>query len=231
MPNLNVLKCSGFGFQGLKADLSSAQSLRDLGLENCFMMPSIRFPSSLEVLTWDNSTSGRARWPLPLTLPVPGQQPDAFETLSNLRVLELNEVAACGRLIDMIQGSHSAILTRLDLTNCGFELSDFMPLLETGLLSKLTFLGVSLPDLDDEHMKRIATGCPMLEHVELSGLRITGITVKELCSHTAIKTLILSNCLNISLDAIDWARTRGVKVVVNQMGNERSSSGRRVRYG
>lgn len=196
------------------------------------MAPNFKLPSSLEALSWDSSVSLSLFShfsPLPPEISTDPQ--DTTETSPNLKVLELNAVAHASRLITMVKRSDCATLTRLGLIDCHIELSEFMSLLDTGLLSKLTFLAISLPDLDDDQMARIATRCPMLEDVELKGLRITGVTVKELCSHTAIKKLNLLSCLAVSPDAIDWARGRGVKVTVNQMGKQASSSGQRVRYG
>lgn len=165
-------------------------------------------------------------------MPISDQEVQPRESLSRLRVLELDGIIRPSpRLINIIKESPFATLTRLDLTYCAMDISDFMTLLESGKLSKLTFLRTSHFELTDSHMQRIAAGCTLLEYVELRGSKITGVAVKLLCSVTAIKTLKLSNCLQVSADAIDWARAKGLQVIVNQMEEGAGLSGQRVHYG
>jgi hypothetical protein len=196
------------------------------------MEANFTLPSSLEVLTTNACPFYRPLWvPNPLSMSMPAQQVEAFESLSNLSVLVLqSEPDPSPRLLTMIKKSPSATLTGLDIAHCRFDLADFVAFLEGGKLSKLSFLRTAQLELDDSLMQCIAAGCPKLEHLELYGSTITGVSVKELFLRTAIKTLKLSACLDISSDAISWARAKGVKVVVNRMDGLGTSSGRRVRY-
>ncbi len=134
-------------------------------------------------------------------------------------------------LMGLIKESPSAILTTLHLLVCDTELSDLMTLVECGKLSKLTDFGISQSEMSDDSVQRMAADCPVLERVQLDTPRITGVAVKELCTRTAIKTLILTDCLNVSADAIEWARARGVTVVIDRSGEQRRLAGRSVRYG
>ena len=211
--------------------MSTARQLRHLRLKDSFIAPPFRFPSTLEVLTLDHvGFSLPATMSVSLSVSTSVQQDETLPFLSGLRVLEMKGVIHVSSVITMMKGSHSTTLNRLDLIDSCVQLSDLMTLLESGQLSKLIFLGTSQSELNDDHLQRIAVGCPLLEHMELCGLRITGCAVKELCARTALKTLKLSKCLCISSDAITWARARGVKVVVHQMDEQRTSSGRRIRY-
>lgn len=158
---------------------------------------------------------------------VPDQQPEELETLSNLKVLKMDRARGpLSRSLKMMKGSPATTLTRLDLTGGDMTLATLMTLFELGKLSRLAFLGIRHMELTDENVQRIASGCSMLEQVEFSGLRITGVAVKELCVHTTIKTLKLLDCCDISADAIQWARAMGISVIVKQ---SRQTSGRRVR--
>jgi hypothetical protein len=133
-------------------------------------------------------------------------------------------------IFKMIEVSPSATLTRLDISCGDHGLSQLMILLELGKLSRLAFLSIAHTNLTDSHVERIAAACPMLEQVELSALRITGVAVKEVCTRTAIKALKVWECRDISADAIEWARARGITVTA-QMSGQQAMVGRKIRYG
>lgn len=111
------------------------------------------------------------------------------------------------------------------------EIATLMTFFESGNLAKLIYLGLYEWEMDDDHIQRISSQCPMLEYAEFRGLRITGVAVKELCLRTAVKTLQLTSCYNISADAIDWARAKNVTVIMQGMSEDARLLGRRVRYG
>lgn len=135
------------------------------------------------------------------------------------------------RLLQIIIKSSAATLTRIDLDDDGTILPQLLTLVELGSLSRLTFLRIADVPLTDYNVQGIADCCSMLEHVEFSALKVTGVAVKDLCTRTAIKKLKLTNCCDISVDAIEWARARGILVIVNNTQDGRRTSGRRVRYG
>ncbi|KAF7512612.1 hypothetical protein GJ744_000873 [Endocarpon pusillum] len=228
-PNLEELQCTGFAFRGLDADLSKAKCLRQLTLRDCRPQHDLRLPSSLEVLICKETHC--SPWSVPH--PPPGFQQDAenVQTLFNLKVLQMDLVGRhLSRVLGLVRDSPSATLTRLDLSGSDMAPRHLSSLLAAGKLSQLTFLGLRDIDLVDEHVQSIAVGCPMLEHVEFSGLRITGVAIKEICMRTQIKELRLSACPRISADAIAWARAREITVVIQEPGRTQTS-GRRVRYG
>lgn len=196
------------------------------------MVPNFRFPSSLEVLTLKDFTFSWTPW-IPDTAVLSKSDPalESLEGLSNIEIFELKGVKHAWRWLALLKSSHSATLNKLILNDCSVDLFELMDLFESGPLSTLTFLATSNPGLNDDHMQRIATECTLLEHVELCGMKITGCAVKELCTRTAIKTLQLSSCPDISPDAITWARDQGVRVIVYHTDESRRSSGRAVRYG
>lgn len=122
-------------------------------------------------------------------------------------------------------------MTKLAISSRVMETATLMTYFESGNLSKLTFLGLYEWDMDDDHIQRISSECPMLEYVEFRGLRITGVAIKELCLRTEVKTLKLRFCPNISADAIDWARAKNVTVIIQRMSGAEKLLERRVRYG
>lgn len=168
---------------------------------------------------------------MPHPLPDFHQHAENVQTLFNLKVLEMGLVGRpLSLVLSLIKDSPSATLTRLDLSSIDMAPQHLRSLLASGKLSKLTFLGLRHMELFDEHVQSIAVGCSMLEHVEFSSLRITGVAIKELCMRTKIKELRLSGCSRISADAIAWARAREITVVIQEPEYGRTS-GRRVRYG
>lgn len=166
--------------------------------------------------------------PPPSWTPEHGQED--FQALPNLKHLKMygNASPLC-RVLELMKQS-PATLTRLDLTDCDldYDLSQLRTLLETGQLSKLTILSLSRMSMNDDIVSRFAEECPLLEHVEFSRLRITGISLKALGTRTAIKTLKLIDCNDISADAIEWARGKSIIVNVRMWGHE-AATGRRVR--
>ena len=209
--------------------MSKAKCLRQLTLQDCRLQRDFQLPSSLEVLICKETPYS----PRPVPHPLPGlhQHAENVQRLFNLKVLEIGfNCGPLSRVFSLIKDSPSATLTRLDLSGSDVALPHLRLLLASGNLSKLTFLGLRHMDLVDEHVQSIAVGCSMLEHVEFSGLRITGVAIKEICMRTKIKELRLSGCSHISADAIEWARARGITVVIQEPG-QRQTSGRRVHYG
>jgi hypothetical protein len=143
----------------------------------------------------------------------------------------IKKVSAFGVLlhsVHLIRNSPGEILTRLSLRSHDKGPVTLRILLKVGKLSSLVFLGLKDVAVDDELVQQIAAACSKLERVEFSGLRVTGISVKELCMHTNIKELALVNCCDISADAIEWARARGVMVMVK---HSEAKTGRRIRHG
>jgi hypothetical protein len=137
-------------------------------------------------------------------------------TLPNLKILELDGLSV-GRFLPAILASlmrsESSTLTSLKLLHSPFALSDLTPFINSGRLSLLTDLHLCEWFINDDFISNILVAeCPLLENVEIHKARISGISVKALCTRTRVKSLKLSFCQNVSADAVAWARTRGVVV-------------------
>lgn len=203
--------------------MSTAKCLLHLSLKNAHVGLEFKLPPSLEVQIGEDVTGAM---PLPA---VPDQQQGDSVTFRNLTVIRI--VTANGllsRSFEVIKAAPDATLTKLDLTGGERVPEILMTLLKLGKLSRLAFLGLRDVAVTDKNVHRLAAECPVLERMEFSGLRITGIAVKDLCVHTTIKELTLIDCCHISADAIEWARGRGITVIVKQ-SEERT--GRRIRHG
>jgi len=203
--------------------LSSARCLRHLGLKSPYISLEIKLSPSPEDLVGKGVTGA-----LPLPAISDQLQWDLDSLPRNRRIQIVSCVGVLTNSFNLIKESPGAILTRLAL-----RYDDRIPamlevLLGLGKLSSLVFLGLRDLAVTDKQLQRIAAGCSMLERVEFSGLRVTGIAVKELCIHTNIKEMILLDCCDISADAIEWARARGVMVMFK---HSEGKTGRQVRHG
>jgi hypothetical protein len=82
--------------------------------------------------------------------------------------------------------------------------------------------------LDDKRVMELVTQLPRLVFLDISGSRITGAGVKDIIlKRDTIRHLVLRDCMEISRDAVDWARAKGVKVE-NQMTSTDAKGGRKV---
>lgn len=67
-------------------------------------------------------------------------------------------------------------------------------------------------DCDDSQLNEIVSALPKLRVLDLTGSVITGVGVKTARRKTRIKELNLTNCRKVEVDAVEWARSEGVKV-------------------
>jgi hypothetical protein len=203
--------------------LTTAKCLLHLSLKNAYVGLEFKLPPSLEVLIGEDVAGA-----MPASA-VPDQQQGELATFHNLTIIRtVTANSLLSRSFEVIKAAPDATLTKLDVTGGDWVPEILMTLLKLSKLSRLAFLGLRDVAVTDRNVHRLAVECSMLERVEFSGLRITGIAVKDLCVHTAIKELTLMDCCHISADAIEWARGRGITVIVKQ-SEERT--GRRIRHG
>ncbi|KXT13134.1 hypothetical protein AC579_5638 [Pseudocercospora musae] len=82
--------------------------------------------------------------------------------------------------------------------------------------------------LDDARIYYIAKDFKQLRSLNVSGTKITGAGVKDIVCLGHVKELILNDCHYLGRDAVDWARSQGVKVEY-RMTNE-LNGGKKLRY-
>jgi F-box/TPR repeat protein Pof3 len=81
---------------------------------------------------------------------------------------------------------------------------------------------------DDESVSNITRLLPRLTTLDLSETDITGVGVKQALQLKNLRKLIVNDCRRIGTDAIDWARSQGVKVEYRMCDN--LSGGNKIRY-
>jgi len=77
-------------------------------------------------------------------------------------------------------------------------------------LEELYFPG--LESCCDEDVKGIVESLPKLQTLDMSENHITGVGVRHIVESSPVKELIVNHCHSIGLDAIEWARSTGMKV-------------------
>lgn len=75
-------------------------------------------------------------------------------------------------------------------------------------------LSLALLHLDDKRTLSIVALYPNLRKLDVSGTHVTGVAIKEFVSR-GITSLKLDECSETSLDAVEWARGKGVEVSYN----------------
>lgn len=91
-------------------------------------------------------------------------------------------------------------------------------------------LGLKKTFMSDDIATQIPSLAPKLERVSLAESYITGVSVKALVLGLPnLKFLDITNCDRIGYDAVEWARSRGIKVVFPQQHNKQNKA-RKVRY-
>ncbi|EME79894.1 uncharacterized protein MYCFIDRAFT_81018 [Pseudocercospora fijiensis CIRAD86] len=82
--------------------------------------------------------------------------------------------------------------------------------------------------LDDARIYYIVKDFKQLRSLNVSGTKITGAGVKDIVCLGHVKELILNDCHYLGRDAVDWARSQGVKVEY-RMSNE-INGGKKLRF-
>jgi F-box/TPR repeat protein Pof3 len=85
---------------------------------------------------------------------------------------------------------------------------------EFPLCLTLEELSLAASLLDEAGLMKVVQGYPNLRVLDVSYTKVTGVAVKRFVK-SGIKYLKLDECNNISLDAIDWARSQGAHVDFN----------------
>lgn len=83
-------------------------------------------------------------------------------------------------------------------------------------------------DPDDNTMSLIKEHVPELRSLNVSGSVVTGAGIKALIELGYLKHLVAYDCRNLGLDAVEWARSAGVRVEYGMTTN--LSGGKKVRY-
>lgn len=96
------------------------------------------------------------------------------------------------------------------------ELPPHNPVVKRIYPASTTVRELSLASLQesDDYIMVVVELYPNLRKLDVSGTKITGVAVKKFVKR-GVEKLILNECANVSGDAVDWARGRGVEVEFN----------------
>lgn len=84
------------------------------------------------------------------------------------------------------------------------------------------------PSIQDNTVTQVVEALSRLRTLDLSETDISGVGVKQALQATHLEHLVVNHCRHIGIDAIDWARSRGVRV--DHRMSDDPPGGRKVRY-
>ena len=104
-------------------------------------------------------------------------------------------------------------------------------LAEEGYLEKVEELKLNNCNVDDRVAIAIAENCPVLRRLSLANTQITGVGVKAIVTalEGKLEYLNLDGCKHTSYDAVEWARSKGVRVAFSF--SDRGRGGKKLREG
>ena len=132
--------------------------------------------------------------------------------------------------LQMLLEPNKGNIEELELEACnGLDPAGLISLGESGYLKKIVSLKLGQEDFDDRCLKSLVEHVPRLRKIALMNAEITGVGVKAVVQkpQDKLEHLILRNCYQVSPDAVEYARARGVKV--DCYFPDASRKGKRVR--
>ncbi|MCJ1234631.1 hypothetical protein MMC14_002592 [Varicellaria rhodocarpa] len=191
-------------------DISSLTHLSSLNLSGLVQTDFPRLPPSLRILDMTDCNTlefdlaiteiNLATFPLPNLISV---------TLPFARNISL-------AVIHLLFEPNKGKLTKLDIGGATFNI-DVSELITAGYLAEVTELRLRNRLVNDTVAKKLALNLPKLKILDVSLTEITGVGVKALClkKGARLEKLNLDHCEKVSVDAVEWARKRGVEVQYN----------------
>ena len=189
-------------------DVSSLTELEKLNLANVTLGPFPPLPQAIQTLNISGlhrcrspDVSNNARLEK-LTRLVMG----TFEQYHGI-----NSIHALYTLLSPNKGN----LIELDMTSCTEITSDhLMVLASTGYFSRIEKLYLPKSQVNDDVAEALATNLPYLRILNVSQTKITGVGIKSLVEKPGAKLqrLYLEHCESVGIDAVEYARARGIRV-------------------
>lgn len=132
-------------------------------------------------------------------------------------------------LVDLLHPSKGK-LKGLNISSCSHvDGMSVNQLITNGYLDEIVDLSLSSLEIDDSIAETLARFSRDLKRLHLSSTKITGVGVKALVlkPQGMIQELVLNNCTRVSIDAVEFAKAKGINVTFTFPDNLRY--GRRVR--
>lgn len=117
-------------------------------------------------------------------------------------------------LITILQPNKGKLRTLNIRGSTELEYSDLVELITTGFLTEIVELDMAGLPVDDKIAELMAHELCSLRSLHIADTRITGVALKSLVLKNGCKLerLNIKNCKLVSVDAVEWARARGVTV-------------------
>lgn len=151
--------------------------------------------------------------------------------MSNLTSLSMANVTTLHPLsLYALLESNKGNLKELNVNGCHEVDSASLSLLgKAGYLKEVVSLDAGNCNIDDRSVESLMAYVPRLRYLALERTKITGVGVKAavLKPQDNLEHLFIHNCQDVSRDAVEFARARGVKV--DYYFPDVSRSGKRVR--
>ncbi|KAI9758718.1 MAG: hypothetical protein M4579_002893 [Chaenotheca gracillima] len=229
MPNITKLAMTKFNYLKIpvdpQPDYSTLKFLEHIDLSDSGLPSSVPLPASIRHVF----LNGVPDMELPRLM---GEEAES----TNLKFLETLEV---GHNIDMkarmlipILDPSRGVRKRVSLFRCiSIYDEDIRELAESGILEDIEHLNLGETGVRDDGIAFIANAAPNLIRLNLSSTGVSGVGVKALLSRpdSKLACLNLDGCMSVNIDAVEWARSKGVHVQFQFV--EKAGSGKKVRYG
>ncbi|KAF7895486.1 uncharacterized protein EAF01_009448 [Botrytis porri] len=198
IPNIQVLSLSGFDLQSLSPlDLGgSLKSLEVIELISCNLRTIPLLPSTLKMLRLHDN--------LRLTT-----QKDNDVLFPFLETLTCHETGLSDEwIVSVLKNARS-----LKHLNIGSRLVGDYTVAHQNfpVCENVVVLSVGYLQYEERDFIRMVEKCPNLEKLNICGTKITGVAVKHFVNQ-GVKFLDVRDCAEISTDAIEYARGKGVEV-------------------
>lgn len=207
-------------------DLSKLENLRSIRLDQLLMVAFPKLPATVQKL--DLSANYRMDfWSL-----------ESCQNLQACNLLGLESLALrsvpyiTGESLMVLLNPSKGKLKELDISGCGGIDKTAVDTLITGeYLDGIEDLNLSKLDIDDSVAEALARSAPKLKRLDLSSTDITGVGVKALAlkPQSTFAELTINSCVGVSIDAVEFAKSKGIKVTFTFPDNLRY--GKRVRLG
>ena len=198
-------------------NFAALHKLESLDISGVAMPPPLELPSSVHTLNISKSSFGldMGKWDASRLVRLSMAHKVQFSAGCLLKILEQNK----GNLI------------YLDISATEYHQSMYEWLAQGGYLDKAEELKFNNCDVDDELAIAVAENCPVLKRLSLAYSKVSGVGVKAIVTALEGKLdyLNLDGCKNTAYDAVEWARSKGVRVAFSFL--ERGRGGKKIREG
>lgn len=137
-------------------------------------------------------------------------------SLSNLTSLSLSSLSKISpaHLWALLEPSKGRLL-RLNISGCLLiENTDITRLIQNGYLDVIGELGLRQTSVDDSIAESIAKNLHHVKILNLGSTKVTGVGVKALVinPNSSLEILRVQNCTGVSVDAVEFALSKGICV-------------------